>query len=79
MDYDSPLRRRSPGWVRAFSDRALHGLLFKMERDRQHQDLTAAQEWLWDAGISELEYRRRNTRPIWQSCSCRLCVPPFPD
>jgi hypothetical protein len=50
-----------------------------MERERQTQDLTAAQEWLWDAGISELEYRRRTTRPIWQSCACRLCVPPFLD
>jgi len=77
-DYDDPIRRRSPGWVRAFDDRALHGLLFKMERDRFVKELTTSQEWLWDAGISELEYRRRHTRPIWKACACRLCIPPFP-
>jgi len=59
--------------------RELHGLAGRFARDRRSVDLSAAQEWLWDALISELEYRRRTTRPSWQRCSCELCVPPFPD
>lgn len=72
-------RRRSPGWVRAFSSPSLHGLLGKFDRMRQSSDLSEQQEWLYDACVSELEYRRRVTRPIWKCCSCRYCVPPFPD
>jgi hypothetical protein len=46
---------------------------------RTSEDLSEQQEWLYDACVSELEYRRRVTRPIWRCCSCRYCVPPFPD
>ena len=72
-------RRRSPGWVRALSDRDVHAIAGRFARQRVSADLTERQEWLWDACISELEYRRRTTRPLWRSCSCYLCVPPFPD
>lgn len=76
---DALTRRRSPGWVRALTDREVHAMAFRFSRDRQSVDLSAAQEWLWDRLISELEYRRRTTRPGWQRCSCELCVPPFED
>lgn len=73
------VRRRSPGWVRAYHDRALHGLAFRLIREQRTRDLSAHQEWLLDAIISELEYRRRHSpRPAW-ACSCSLCVPPFPE
>lgn len=79
MSDHEPHRRRSPGWVRAMSDRDVHGLAFKLEREWQQGRTTDAQEWLWGACISELEYRRRHSlRPAW-ACACRLCIPPFED
>jgi len=48
-----------------------------MHTTRQEADLSPAQEWLFDAIVAELEFRRRRCRPIWTSCSCWLCVPPF--
>jgi hypothetical protein len=73
------VRRRSPGWVRAYNSKALHGLAFKLMNLRTSEDLSDAQEWLWDAVISELEYRRRtHPRPAW-ACACMLCIPPFED
>lgn len=74
-----PLRRRSPGWVREMSDRELHGIAFRFNHDRQTCDLTERQEWLYDAIISELEWRRRHARPGWTACACELCFSPFPD
>lgn len=50
----------------------------RFAREREHLDLTEPQEWLWDALISELEYRHRTTRPAIARCSCQYCVPPFP-
>ncbi len=44
---------------------------------RVSADLSNAQEWLYDALISELEYRRRNAIPGWTACSCYLCSDPF--
>ena len=80
MPYPSEAtRRRAPQWVRAFSGPALHGLLGRFDRMRTTEDLSDAQEWLYDAAVSELEYRRRRTRPMWRACSCRYCIPPFPD
>lgn len=72
-------RRRSPGYVREWSSTALHAVAMRLNRDRSSGDLSDDQEWLFDAIVSELEYRRRRTRPVWRSCSCYLCVPPFPD
>lgn len=72
-------RRRSPGWVRAYSSPSLHGLALKLMRMRTSEHLSDAQEWLWDAVISELEYRRRRDYGRLQACSCMLCIPPFPD
>ena len=72
-----PSRRRSPLWVRQSASPALHAILGRFDRMRTGEDLTDAQEWLYDRCVSELEYRRRQTRPIWQACSCRYCIPPF--
>lgn len=72
-------RRRSPGWIRAYSSTSLHGLALRLMNLRTSEDLSDAQEWLWDAVISELEYRRRRARGSLQACSCMLCIPPFPD
>lgn len=72
-------RRRSPGWVRAYSSPALHGLALKLMRMRTSEGISDAQEWLWDAVVSELEYRRRRALGTVQACSCMLCIPPFPD
>jgi len=49
----------------------------RFRREWESQDPTEAQEWLWRALISELEYRHRHQRPAWRRCSCELCVPPF--
>lgn len=70
-------RRRSPGYVRAWSSPAIHGVVAKMNRQRMSADLSDAQEWLWEACISELEYRRRTTRPAWRACACQFCFDPF--
>lgn len=74
-----PARRRSPAYVRQWSSPALHAVAMKMNRQRTGEDLTDAQEWLYDAIVSELEYRRRRARPMWRACSCMLCIPPFPE
>lgn len=76
-DVHPETRRRSPAWVRAMPSRDLHGILGRFDRQRTGQDLSDGQEWLYDACVSELEYRRRQTRPIWQACACRYCIPPF--
>lgn len=74
-----PLRRRSPAWVRSMTSNELHQIAGRFARQMREQDLTERQEWLFDACISELEYRRRVTRPTWRACACYLCVSPFPD
>lgn len=74
---DDLTRRRSPGWVRAYSSPALHGLALRLMNLRRGENLSDAQEWLWDAVISELEYRRRRALGTVKACSCMLCVPPF--
>jgi hypothetical protein len=76
---DEPLRRRSPAWVRALPLATLHAIPMTFDRRRRTEDLTGAQEWLYDACVSELSYRRRHTRPVWRACSCYLCFDPFPD
>jgi hypothetical protein len=72
------LRRRSPYYVRQWSAKSLHAVLGRFDRERRSRDLSEAQEWLYDAMVSELEWRRRHTRPVWQACSCHYCFGPFP-
>lgn len=72
-------RRRSPGWVRQLPDKDVHAIAMRFLAQQAHEDLTENQEWLWRALVSELEYRRRQTRPFWKQCSCELCIPPFED
>lgn len=67
------------GWVREMSSRDVHAILGRFDRERTSADLTDRQEWLYDQCVAELEYRRRRARPIWSSCSCRYCIPPFTD
>jgi len=74
---DGPRVYRRRRYVSEWSSKSLHAVATRMNRDRQSADLTEHQEWLWDAIVSELEYRRRHTKPVWRSCSCWLCVPPF--
>lgn len=71
------LRRRSPAWLRDLPDRQVHGIAGRLALLRPN-GLTSRQEWLWDACISELEYRRRHhTRngTVLAACSCWLCIP----
>jgi hypothetical protein len=72
-------RRRSPAWVRAMPSNELHGIVGRFNLQRAHTDLSEGQEWLWDACISELEYRRRIARPSWRACACMFCFSPFED
>jgi hypothetical protein len=73
------MRRRSPYWLRQYHSRAIHRLAFKLQRDGLTRGLSEQQEWLFQACVSELEYRRRHAdRPAW-ACACQLCIPPFPD
>jgi hypothetical protein len=71
--------RTGPVWLRETDSRALHALLGRFDRLRTSQDLSLAQEWLYDRAVEELEWRRRTARPVWRSCSCRYCVAPFED
>jgi hypothetical protein len=57
----------------------LHAIATRFNHQRVSEDLSDRQEWLYDAVISELEYRRRVTRPFWKACACYLCVGPFPE
>lgn len=77
MPPHSPPRRRSPRWVRELSLAEAHAIAYSFLNAQTTTDLTERQEWLWDALVSELEYRWRNTRPSWQRCNCGLCRPPF--
>ena len=70
--------RKGPLWLRESSDRALHGIAAFLSTRQETADLTSAQEWLFDRAIEELEWRWTHKRPVWQRCSCRFCVPPFP-
>jgi hypothetical protein len=71
--------RCAPAWVRAMSDRDLHGVVGRFVRLQRTQDLTPGQEWLLEIGFADLEWRRRTCYPVWRSCSCQFCVPPFID
>jgi len=74
-----PLRRRSPEWVRAMTSREIHAIAFRFNYERKEADLSEQQEWLYDALISELEWRRSHARWPEGRCSCELCFGPFPD
>lgn len=82
MDPLLPPRRRSPYWVRALADQALHGLAGKLQR-LEHEpqaSFTSHQDWLLDACISELEYRAREDRRRGiGACTCCFCFGPFED
>lgn len=55
-------------------DGQLHGTALRLRSERIEGGLTAAQEWLWDALVSELEYRWRAHRTAWLNrCHCDLC------
>jgi len=69
--------RRSPLWVRECDDRELHQIAFRLQHEREVDVLSDAQEWLFDALVSELEYRRSNARWPERRCSCSLCFGPF--
>lgn len=70
-------RRRAPLWVRDMSSREIHGICFRLNHERREDVLSDPQEWLWDACVSELEYRRRQARWPDHRCSCELCIDPF--
>lgn len=66
--------------MREWSDRELHAVGMRFNIDRKTEDLSLEQEWLYDAIVSELEYRRRRAIRAhrWQEqCSCFLCLGPF--
>ena len=76
-DATPDLRRRSPGFVRQWTNKDLHAVAMRFSHDRQVQVLSDQQEWLWDMIVNELEYRRRaaiRKAPL-SACSCWLCVP----
>jgi hypothetical protein len=52
----------------------LHAIATRFNHQRVTEDLSERQEWLYDAVISELMYRRRQTRPMWKACACFLCL-----
>lgn len=70
-------RRRSPAWVRQMDARQLHATAGKLQRLRATDGVSVRQEWLWDALISELEYRRRREKDPWKMCLCEFCCDPF--
>lgn len=72
-------RRRSPGFVRSWSLDDLHAVALRFNHQRETEDLTGPQEWLWDGIISELEYRQRRALAdhTQRLCVCELCSSPF--
>lgn len=70
---EQPVRRRSPWWVRQLSSRQVHGLTLRLEAERRASDTSDGQEWLFDACLSELAYRRRRT-VVADWCTCDLCM-----
>jgi hypothetical protein len=77
LSQEMATRRRSPSWVREMSDREVHSIAFRLNYQRQQEDLSGPQEWLYDALVSELAYRRRRARWPERRCSCELCWGPF--
>ena len=74
MNELDPVRRRSPGYIRVMSDGALHGIACRLRLERSQDGCTSHQEWLWDAVISELEYRwRKHTDDPLKRCWCEFC------
>jgi hypothetical protein len=73
-------RRRSPGWVRARDGREVHALAFRLRYRFWTGVSSAAEDWLLDAVISELEYRHRRALRYdpRSACCCEFCVEPFP-
>jgi len=57
----------------------VHGIAFRLMQEERTADISDRQEWLWNACISELEWRHVNEPRFLKRCSCELCVPPFPD
>lgn len=74
-----PFRRRSPQWVRDMSHRDVHAVAIRLLNSQHFADWTPGQRWLWEALVSELEYRRRSARWPDRKCSCELCFGPFDD
>lgn len=73
-----PARRRSPQWVRDLGSRELHGLTGHLWRRWAEGTATDRQEWLWEACVSELEYRQRHRQAgPWSWCVCQFCIAPF--
>lgn len=70
-------RRKSPQYVREMTRAQLHGTAMKFQRQRQNDGLSASQEWLWDAIISELEWRHLHQLDGQERCFCELCWVPY--
>ena len=70
-------RRGRAQWLCSASSRDLHAIAGRFVREQRTRDLSERQEWLLERVFDELEHRRRNTYPVWRSCSCAFCVPPF--
>ena len=72
-----PGARTSPLWVRELPDATAHAICGRFALLEHQADLSTNQEWLFGVLLDELEWRRRNTYPVWRSCSCQFCVAPF--
>lgn len=64
-------------WLAEQPSRALHGIAFRLNHDRQRADLSERQEWFYGLVVSELELRRGQARWPEKRCSCELCLSPF--
>lgn len=55
--------------------RELHGIAMRLHRIEWEEsvELTDRQAWLFDAVISELQYRARRAHPL-RRCTCWLCM-----
>lgn len=73
-----PVRRRSPQWVRDMRSEGLHRLGARLQTEYRTVGITERQEAVWDAVVSELDYRNRRRHPM-DRCTCLLCSSPFPD
>lgn len=72
------VRRRSPFWIREMRWEALHRLGGRLINLWHTDGLSGRQVAVWDAVVSELDYRNRRRLPQ-DRCTCQLCMSPFID
>jgi len=62
--------------VQDLSTETIHAMAGHFRRTSTSEDLSEAQEWLWDRLMAELAWRNAMLAPDLR-CRCDLCLDPF--